>query len=483
MGKNRDLFTFKPSNRIIFFQLQYMHQYTAVDLQDTIVALSTPQGVGAIGIIRLSGPNAIHICNAVFHNKNLLKQASHTIHFGTIRDEGKIIDEVLVSVFKAPNSYTSDDLVEVSCHGSPFILQSVIRLFLKKGARLAKAGEFTMRAFLNGKMDLSQAEAVADLIASETASAHQIAMQQMRGGFSKQIEELRQKLIDFASLIELELDFSEEDVEFANRQELVSLVKEIRTLLSQLMQSFKLGNAIKNGVSTVIAGRPNAGKSTLLNALLNEDRAIVSEIAGTTRDTIEEVVNIDGIPFRLIDTAGIRAAQDTIEAIGVEKTMEKLRQSAIAVFLFDVEEVSLEEVQADLENFKVKEVPFLLVGNQIDKSEKDYKTAFAPLGEVLFISSKDQTNIDVLKQALKGMVLDQEVNTSDTIVSNIRHFEALQQADQALNDVLNGIEMQLSGELLALDIRQSLHYLGSITGQVTTDDLLGNIFGRFCIGK
>ena len=472
-----------------------MFQYTATDLKDTIVAIATPPGVGALGIVRLSGPEAINICDAFFYGKDLQKQNSHTLHFGTIRSNQKIIDEVLVSVFKAPKSYTADNMIEVSCHGSTYILQQVVRCFIEKGARLAKPGEFTMRAFLNGRMDLSQAEAVADLIASETDAAHNLAIQQMRGGFSEQIQTLRQKLIEFASLIELELDFSEEDVEFANRADLMALINQIQILIQQLLQSFKLGNALKNGVATVIAGRPNAGKSTLLNALLKDERAIVSEIPGTTRDTIEETINIDGIPFRLIDTAGIRAATDAIEAIGVERTMSELKRSAITVFLFDVEEMTVEEVQKDIEQLGLKDtkedkdmrdIPLVLVGNQIDKSTKtieEYKKLFANLGEVLFVSSKEQTNLHLINKTLKNIVMEDKIQSNNTVVSNLRHYEALQEANQSLNAILQGIENQLSGELIAFDIRHALHHLGQITGEVTTDDLLASIFSSFCIGK
>lgn len=460
-----------------------MSKYTKADLEDTIVAISTPAGVGAIGVVRMSGPMAINICNAVFKGKNLYKQPSHTVHFGTIRDKNRIIDEVLVSLFKAPRSYTSDDTVEISCHGSPYILQEIVSLFVKKGARLAKAGEFTMRAFLNGRLDLSQAEAIADLIASQSAASHQLAMQQMRGGYSNEISVLRDRLIHFASLIELELDFGEEDVEFANREQLITLIDDIQSLLKKLITSFSLGNAMKHGVTTVIAGRPNAGKSTLLNALLNEDRAIVSEIAGTTRDTIEEIVNINGIQFRFIDTAGIREASDTIEAIGVQKTMEKLRQSAIVLYVFDVNELTAETLQEDLDKLQLENIPTLLIGNKIDDTKKEFETVFAKHDNLLFLSAKAKQNIEELKQQLQDLILNNKVIIGDTIVSNVRHFEALTQANDALEAVLNGVSGHISGELLALDIRTSLHHLGEITGEVTTDDLLGNIFSNFCIGK
>ena len=459
--------------------------YSHTHLADTIVALATPPGIGAIGVVRLSGSQAIDICNRVFVGKNLHQQASHTLHFGTIKlPSGAILDEVLVSLFRNPRSYTGEDTIEVSCHGSPYILQRLIELFISQGARLAQAGEFTLRAFLNGKMDLSQAEAVAELIASQSESAHQLAIQQMRGGFSSHLGVLRQQLINFASLVELELDFSEEDVAFADRQQLVALVKQIRTLIRALLDSFALGNVLKNGVTTVIAGKPNAGKSTLLNALLNEDRAIVSHIAGTTRDTIEEILNIDGIQFRLIDTAGIRQASDTIEAIGVEKTMKHIRQSAIVVYMFDVNTNTPQTLQTDLEELHINKMNYLLVGNKIDEATTNYTQLFSPWADkLLFISAKEQLHIEQLKQHLKAMVLSNSVEPDAVIVSNARHYQALQHADKALADVLTGIDTQLTTELLALDIRAALHHLGTITGEVTNDDLLGNIFANFCIGK
>jgi tRNA modification GTPase len=632
--------------------------YTAHDLSDTIVALATPQGVGAIGVIRLSGKDAIEIVDRVFRGKSLKQQDSHTVHFGTIRDkDDRIIDEVLATLFVAPRSYTGENVVEVSCHGSDYIIQRLIRLFIDEGARLAQAGEFTMRAFLNGRMDLSQAEAVADLIASSSAGSHELAMRQMRGGFSDEIAKLRQELIDFASLIELELDFGEEDVEFANRDDLKALVQKIQGVLRQLIQSFQLGNVIKQGVTTVIAGRPNAGKSTLLNALLNEERAIVSDIAGTTRDTIEEVLNIKGIQFRLVDTAGIREAEDTIEAIGVEKTLEKVRQSSLLVYVFDVIETSPEEVRADLAQLIQPGMHVLVVANKMDlnpytkyehyfgsspgpssrggensspgpssrggegfvagdESEKigkwltaDGKTYsllkerarelrkhpteaeaelwphirkrqiedaefrrqhiighfipdFVALKEKLIIEidggyhqlpdvklrdeerqtilegmgyavlrfsneevleklgyvthsiraklqeirrrdssppleeglgvereswvpiiAKEGMNIPYLKEKLYEAVLHEKINLDQTIVSNARHYEALEKAHAALDAVLQGMASGVTSDFVAMDIRRALHHLGEITGEISTDDLLGNIFGKFCIGK
>ncbi|KAA3622389.1 MAG: tRNA uridine-5-carboxymethylaminomethyl(34) synthesis GTPase MnmE [Bacteroidetes bacterium] len=458
-----------------------------VDLSDTIVALATPPGVGAIGIIRLSGKDAVNIVNEVFPGKDLTKEATHTIHFGTLRDGDRILDEVLVSLFIAPKSYTGENVVEVSCHGSEYILQKAMELFVKKGARPAEAGEFTMRAFLNGQMDLSQAEAVADLIASSSESSHNIAMQQMRGGFSHEIANLRQELIDFASLIELELDFSEEDVEFANRDALEKLVKKIRTLLKALIDSFRLGNVLKNGVNTVIAGRPNAGKSTLLNAMLKEERAIVSDIAGTTRDTIEEVFNIQGINYRLIDTAGIRDARDQIEAVGVEKTFEKVKQSAILIYVFDVIETSPEEVKADLEKLSTSGLIILGVANKMDLNPytkaEHYTNDFLTEDHFIPVSAKNDMNLGLLKDKLYEAVVSGDLNTESTIVSNTRHYAALQKAYESLDAVLDNMDQGVTSDFIAMDIRQALHHLGTITGEVSADDLLGNIFGKFCIGK
>ncbi len=467
-------------------------------LGDTIVALATPPGVGAIGVIRLSGEDAIFIVNQVFYGKDLTAQVSHTVHFGTIKDEeGHLIDEVLVTVFKTPKSYTGENVAEVSCHGSPFIIQQLIQLFIKKGARLAQPGEFTLRAFLNGRMDLSQAEAVADLIAAESESAHQVALQQMRGGFSNEIKRLREELIHFASMIELELDFGEEDVEFANRQDLKDLISKIQKLIQSLLQSFLLGNVIKNGVSTVIAGRPNAGKSTLLNALLNEERAIVSEIAGTTRDTIEEVLNIKGIQFRLIDTAGIREAQDQIEAIGVQKTMEKIQQSALLVYVFDVIKTSPEEVWKDLEKLVHPGIQLLVVANKMDLNPYTKWEHYAEAGNgkweagntlvsrenFIPVSAINQMNIEYLKEKLYEIALAGKVSLESTVVTNARHYEALQKAFESLNTALEGLNAGITGDFLAMDIRRALAYLGEITGEVSVEDLLENIFSKFCIGK
>ena len=476
--------------------------YYNQDIGDTIIALATPSGVGAIGVIRLSGENAIVLTDK-FLKKDLISQPSHTIHFGILRDEkGNILDEVLVSLFKAPTSYTRENIVEISCHGSPFIQQKIIELFLRNGARMAKPGEFTLRAFLNGQMDLSQAEAVADLIAASSASSHQVAMQQMRGGFSNEIKALREELIRFASLIELELDFSEEDVEFANRQELKDLILKIQGVLRRLSDSFKVGNVIKNGVVTVIAGRPNAGKSTLLNALLNEERAIVSEIAGTTRDTIEEILNINGIEFRLIDTAGIREATDQIEAIGVEKTMEKIATSTILVYVYDAMRLDEPDIAKDLDKLHKEGMTTIVIGNKMDevyslhdnpyhhKQQRYFDNGWDKLikpyrekHNFLYISAKEKSNLNEVRDALYNAVIDNDLLGEQTIVTNARHYEALEKSYASLDDVLNGMEIGITGDFLAQDIRHSLSYLGEITGEVTADDLLDRIFRDFCIGK
>ena len=454
------------------------------EFEDTIVALATPQGIGAIGIIRLSGKSAIEIANGVFKGKDLLKQNSHTIHFGKIVDNETVIDEVLVSVFIAPKSFTKENVVEISSHGSPYILQLIIKLLLAKGARLAKAGEFTKRAFLNGQFDLAQAEAVADLINSDSEAAHMAALNQMRGGFSKKIKALREELIHFASMIELELDFAEEDVEFANRAQLVELINTLQIEISKLIESFTVGNVIKNGVPTVIAGKPNAGKSTLLNTLLEEEKAIVSEIPGTTRDIIEDEIHIEGISFRFIDTAGIREARDKIEAIGIKKTKAKMKAASIIIYLADLAEENEEEIISEKQKLDALGIPYLLAGNKTDKLNasklKQLQKAFP---EMIFISASGELNIDSLKKALIHLVHLDDFKTGDTIVTNIRHIDSLTNTQAALNDVIKGIDRKVTGDFLAMDIRQALHYLGEITGEITTDDLLGNIFSKFCIGK
>lgn len=451
--------------------------------QDTIVALATSPGAqGAIAVIRVSGPDAITLVNSVFKGKDLTRQKSHTIHFGTIRDGEEIIDEVLVSLFVAPHSYTKENSVEISTHNSKYIIERILSLLIRQGARSARPGEFTLRAFLNGGMDLSQAEAVADLIASNSAASHQVAMQQMRGGFSNQLKKLREDLVHFASLIELELDFSEEDVEFANRDQLKELIMQIHAVVLKLIQSFEQGNVLKNGVPVVIAGKPNVGKSTLLNALLNEERAIVSDIAGTTRDTIEDEINIKGITFRFIDTAGIRETEDIIEAKGVERTLEKMKQARLIIYLFDPTQDDIDAVQKQIEEIRTLNIPFVTIINKSDLLTEEARQPYAAL-QPLYISAKEQQGIEELKDELLKQVNLANINTDDVVVTNIRHVEALQRTSEALEKVLYGIDNPVTSDFLAMDIRQALHHLGEITGTVTTDDLLDNIFSKFCIGK
>jgi tRNA modification GTPase len=450
---------------------------------DTIVALATPHGIGAIGVIRLSGNNAIDIVNRLFPSKDLQQQKTHTIHVGFLKDGEKVLDEVVVSLFKNPRSYTGEDVIEISCHGSPFIQEQVVHTLVKYGARLAKPGEFTQRAFLKGKLDLTQAEAVADLIASNTEASQKTALHNIRGGFSGVLKELREQLIQFSALIELELDFSQEDVEFADRTRFYELIAKMQHVTGDLLQSFKLGNVIKNGVSVAIVGKPNAGKSTLLNTLLNENRAIVSDIAGTTRDTIEEVINIDGILFRLIDTAGIRESRDIIETIGVEKSMEKMKAADLVVYLFDANEETKAGIEAAALQIQEHNNNFLLVGNKVDVlTEAAAQDKFAG-DAVLFIAAKSKLHIDLLKQRLVDKVVQGTVQTENTIITNARHYTALQEVDKSLVDITNGLNNQLSGDLLALDIRRCLHFLGEITGEITNEDRLDFIFSKFCIGK
>ena len=459
---------------------------------ETIVALSTPPGIGAIGVIRLSGPEAIVIVDSIFKGKKLTEQASHTLHFGRIISEGKsdkskggseteIIDEVVVGIFRAPHSYTGEDVVEISCHGSPYILQQVISVCIDAGAVPACAGEFTQRAFLNGKMDLTQAEAVGDLIASETQAAQQTAMHQLRGGFSQELKAMREELITFSALMELELDFSQEDVEFADRAKFFELIERIETTTHKLIQSFRLGNAVKNGVSVAIIGAPNAGKSTLLNALLNEERAIVSEIAGTTRDTIEEVLNIDGILYRFIDTAGIRnKTEDVIEQQGIARSRKKAAEADIVIHLIDGMAFNLIDAGVPPERFNKKEI---IVINKADLL-KDASLLRQQFPEAIFISAKNNQGIDELKEQLKAFVISSDVKPGDTIITNTRHLAALKKIAAAVADIKTGMQNNIPGDLIALDIRQALHYIGELTGQIQTDrDILGAIFGKFCIGK
>jgi tRNA modification GTPase len=455
-----------------------------MSLTDTIVALATPAGTGAIGVIRLSGADAIQIANRVFIGKDLSKQASHTLHFGKISDGQVVIDEVLASIFVAPHSYTKENSVEISCHGSAYIISQIIKLLLNNGARMAKAGEFTMRAFLNGQLDLSQAEAVADLIASQNAASHQIAMNQMRGGFSSELQALRSELINFASLVELELDFSEEDVEFANRAQMINLILQILKVITRLINSFELGNVIKNGIPVVIAGKPNVGKSTLLNALLNEERAIVSAIAGTTRDTIEDEISIQGLRFRFIDTAGIRETDDLVEAQGVARSIEKINSSAVILYVYDAAETSLSELQEIISEFKPilekNNSTLFLVQNKSDQALAPHEIEGL---RSIPISALNKTGLQTLENELVKLVDMAALESGQSIVSNLRHAEALQNAATALEKVLNGIDNPITSDFLAIDIKQALYHLGEITGSISTDDLLDNIFSKFCIGK
>jgi tRNA modification GTPase len=450
---------------------------------DTICALSTAPGMGAIAIIRVSGPEAFKIVESIF-SKTLSDKQSHTVHFGKIVDDGIIVDEVLATIFKNPASFTGEDSVEIACHGSVYIQQSILELLLKNGCRMAKPGEFSMRAFMHGKMDLSQTEAIADLIASTSKAQHNVAMNQMRGGFSNDLKALRQKLLDFASLVELELDFSEEDVEFADRTQLELLVSEIGIALKQLLNSFKIGNVIKNGVPVAIVGTPNSGKSTLLNTILNEDRAIVSDIAGTTRDVIEDEIIINDISYRFIDTAGIRQTTDTIENLGIKRSFEQVKKAQIILLIIDLVDASANQIIQNINNFKGQNIQayqtLIPIFNKID--QVDVKNFSELEGKGVFLSAKFKTNQQDLEAALEKAVGSIKVE-NQTIVTNLRHFEALTKAKEALNRVEEGLVSQIPGDLLAMDIRQTLHHLGEITGNVSNDELLGNIFANFCIGK
>ena len=462
-----------------------------IETNDIIVALATAHGSSAIAIIRLSGPEVLNIVEPFIYSKTLKKislknKPSHSVNFALIVFQDNIIDEVLITLFKNPNSYTGQDSIEISCHGSPFIQQKLLQLFLSQGARMANAGEFTLRAFLNGKLDLSQAEAVSDLIASNSALSHQFAMQQMRGGFSTKINQLRQNLINFASLIELELDFSEEDVEFANRDDLKKLISTIYSVIEALIQSFELGNVIKNGIPVTIIGKPNAGKSTLLNVLLEEDKAIVSEIAGTTRDLIEDEMIIDGVMFRFIDTAGLRVTSDAVEQIGLNKAFEAIKKSAIVIYLFDAHELTAGDLVLELQKIEehLVSTQVIVVANKIDiETLNDLKNEFIDFPEMIFISAKKQLNIHELKNKLLSLFDARTVSATDTIVTNARHASSLTNANLALKKVLEGLHNNIVPDLLALDIRYALNEIGLITGEVSNEDLLNNIFSKFCIGK
>lgn len=458
---------------------------------DIICAISTPQGNGAIAVVRLSGKDSIALCDKVFQSpsgKRLVEQQANTMHFGTLKDGDKIVDEVVVGLFRAPHSYTGEDIVEISSHGSVYIQQQVLQLLTKNGARLAKPGEYTLRAFINGKMDLSQAEAVADLIASSSAASHKVAIQQMRGGFSSEIAMLRDRLLHFISLLELELDFGEEDVEFADRKQLHDLLNNIQNLIQKLLKSFDLGNVIKNGVPVAIVGHTNVGKSTLLNRILNEEKAIVSEIAGTTRDVIEDVINIEGVSFRFIDTAGIRETVDAIETIGIERTYDRISKASIILLLVDATEHEA-DIEKAIQTVKNKlgdnNKKLIVIVNKIDKLDKGFKIhELLDKQDVLIkISAKTGENVDLLIKELLSVVNLSALEQNDVIVTNARHYEALEKASESLQRAINGLSTGITGDFMAQDIRETLHYLGEITGEITTDEVLGNIFKNFCIGK
>ena len=452
--------------------------------QETIAAIATPPGIGAISIIRVSGSEAIEIVNRLFPKKDLTLQASHTLHFGVLQQKNELLDEVVVSLYKAPHSYTGENVVEISCHGSPYVQEKILMACINEGARPAKPGEFTMRAFINGKLDLTQAEAVADMIASQSEAARRTALQQMRGGFSQQLKALREELIKFSALIELELDFSQEDVEFADSKQLFTLIDELQSVTKKLLNSFVLGNVIKNGVQVAIVGKPNAGKSTLLNALLNEDRAIVSEIEGTTRDTIEEVININGIIFRLIDTAGIRThTTDTIESMGIEKTRTKMAVADIIIYMFDAAHTKATDLMKVIEDFGKDGLDYLLVANKTDMVSDEETNSFMCFKNVCLISAKEKKGIDVLKDKLVVKAMKGYVQNEDVVITNARHVASLQLLQQSLEEVKAGMDNNLSGDLIAPDIRQCLYHLGEITGEITNEDQLDFIFSKFCIGK
>ncbi len=455
--------------------------------EDTIVALATAAGVGALGILRISGRNTFEIFNGIF-SKDIRNADGYTLHYGRVIDGEETIDDVVVSVFRGPKSFTGEDTIELSCHGSPYIQSHILQLLIEKGCRLAEPGEFSMRAFAHGKMDLSQAEAIADLIASSTKAAHKLAMNQMRGQFSRKINDLRERLIHFASLIELELDFGEEDVEFADRKDLKILVTEIRGIVGDLIASFATGNAIKNGVPVAILGAPNMGKSTLLNALLGDDRAIVSAIAGTTRDTIEDESIIEGVRFRFIDTAGLRETEDEIESIGISKAWEKAEKASILVYMIDAVETELTELKTAVAEIRAKigeETTLVIVANKVDKSEDAaaLSTKFDALPHIHLISASEGIGLEALKAEFVKASKALSIEGQDVVVTNARHYEALSKTDDALGGVLHGLSGGITGDFLATDIRRALFHLGEITGEITTDDLLGNIFSKFCIGK
>jgi tRNA modification GTPase len=455
----------------------------ATPQKDTIVALSTPTGIGAIAVIRISGEQSLEIIHSIF-TKDISQAKGHTAHFGNIIDaQGNVVDEVVATLFKAPRSYTKEDVVEISCHGSEYIIQKIIALILSKGARLALAGEFTQRAFLNGQLDLAQAEAVADLIAADSQASHQIALQQMRGGYSQKIKDLRENFIRLAALLELELDFSEEDVEFANRDELRFQLGELMGAVTEMADSFALGNVLKNGVPIAIVGKPNAGKSTLLNALLQEEKAIVTPIAGTTRDVIEDERVIQGVRFRFMDTAGLRETKDLIESMGIERTKAKIKEASLLLYLFDLNETTAESLTIEVTEIKQYNIPYLLIANKLDVADESKTLAFKNFENILFISASEKQNLHLLEQKLLEHIQYQPIQPNQVIVSNLRHYESLKNTLKALEQVQQTLDLNLSTELIASDMREAIYHLGSIVGEVSNEDLLDFIFSKFCIGK
>lgn len=464
-------------------------------LKDTIGAISTANGIGAIAIIRISGSNSIKICDSIFKSKNqkkkIVNQKSHTIHFGTIYFNNEIIDEVLISIFKEPHSFTGENVVEISCHASPYIQQKILELLYQKGVRHAEPGEFSFRSFMNGKLDLIQAEAISDLIASQSKILHQLAINQMRGSFSNELNELYKKLINFSALIELELDFSEENIKFVNRNKLKSILEELKIQINYLINSYKLGNVLKKGVPVAIVGRPNAGKSTLMNAIINENRSIVSSIPGTTRDSIEDIINLEGIEFRFIDTAGIHETNDIIEGLGIKKTYEKIKSASIIIYMYSETAINNKEIIEDLKSFKNKNAELIFCKNKIDlKNIKNFnienlKICFKNITSIE-ISAKKKKNLNLLKSILiEKMINNKYFSNTNNIITNVRHLNLLIEINKSINIIFRDIEKNISEEILAFNLKNALNYIGKLIGKsIDVDkDILGTIFKNFCVGK